>query len=167
MRQRRLMAAAGTATVVAALGFGSGASYAYFDSHGSGTGVVTTGSLSGVTVVDDGASTDGLLLPGAGADVVVAVHDADAFAVTVTDVEQSPGSTITADAAHADAGCSGSATGVSFADAGGTGGLPATVGPGATVDVHLSGAARMSDAAADACQGARFTIPVTVTLRQG
>jgi hypothetical protein len=68
--------------------------------------------------------------------------------------------TITADAAHP--GCT--TTGVTFAD---QAGLNTAIAGSGTTLVHLPGAAAMSTASSNGCQGATFSIPVSISVREG
>lgn len=135
--------------------------YAYWSAPGSGIGAgsAATTNLAGVGLVPIAVGTDlnaTTLLPGGTADAIIKVANPNAYPVTVTSVAQTSGQAIAA--AN---GCS--PTGVSFASQTGTWSVPAnTTG---TV-IHLTGAVSMSTAAANACQGTTFTIPVTVTVQK-
>ncbi len=106
------------------------------------------------------------LQPGTAADLVVTVRNPNAAAVTVTSVEQGGGVTVvggsgcTSDPAWP--GTLGS-SGVTVTP---TTGLSVAVAGGATVTIHLPGAASMTTASAAGCQGATFLVPVTVGVRQ-
>jgi len=78
--------------------------------------------------------------------------------VTVTGVAGN--GSITPDAGHA--GCT--TTGVSFTD---QTGLSISVPASGQTQTTLSGAATMSNASLNACQGATFTIPVTISGASG
>jgi hypothetical protein len=86
--------------------------------------------------------------------VKLTVTNPNGFAVTVTGV--TGGGAITSDKG---ATCNAS-TGVTFTN---TTGLSQAIGAGATVTFSLAGKAAMSNSSVDACQGAIFTIPVTLT----
>lgn len=105
--------------------------------------------------LSDGQATVADLYPGGTGAVKVTVTNPNAFAVTVTGVAAAAGTITSNKGASCDA-----ATGVSFTD---TTGLSATVGASATVTISLAGKAAMSNSSANACQGAIFTIPVTLT----
>jgi hypothetical protein len=148
------------ATVIAlALGVGGGAAYAYFTSSGSGTGAATTGTLGPVTLQAVTGGPNNALVPGGTADVLLDVKNTNAYAVTLVDVDLTSGGTITADAGHS--GCT--VTGVTLTNQDGlSDNLPAN----ATTAIHLSGAASMSTASSSGCQGATFSIPVTITVHK-
>jgi hypothetical protein len=137
----------------------AGAAFAYFTATGSGSGAATATTMQTVTVAalvgGDGPSSS--LVPGGpAADVILRVNNPNVFSVSVYSVTAN--GAITADAGHA--ACA--TTGVTFTP---------PVNPSITVPagsslVHLSGAAAMSTASLSACQGATFSIPVTLTVRR-
>jgi len=152
---RRVLAAALAAAV---LGMAAGAAYAYFTATGSGAGSASAGTLQTVTISATAGSPTTPLLPGETGDVVLEVSNPNAFAVTLVSVTGS--GTITVDGAHS--GCNPSA--VTFTS---QTGLSISI-PASSTDyqVDLPGAASMSAAAANACQGATFSIPVTITVEK-
>jgi hypothetical protein len=83
--------------------------------------------------------------------VSFSVHNPNNFQVEITD--------ITADTITADNSCS--PTGMTFTD---QHGLSTPISALGTIPV--SGSASMGAGSASACQGATFTIPVTVTVKQ-
>jgi hypothetical protein len=82
------------------------------------------------------------------------VTNPNPFAVTVTAVTGA--GAITSDKGAA---CN-TSTGVTFTN---TSGLSQAVGAGATVTFSLAGKVAMSNASDNSCQGAVFTVPVTLT----
>jgi hypothetical protein len=104
--------------------------------------------------LSDGSATVADLYPGGTGAVKITVTNPNGFAVTVTAV--SGAGTITSDKG---ASCN-SSTGVTFTD---TTGLSQVVGAGATATFSLAGKAALSNGSANACQGAIFTIPVTLS----
>jgi len=157
MRRRSLLLVAAVTLVV---GIGAGAAYGYFTSSGSGSGSASAGTMQTVTVVAlaGGDSPNSTLLPGGPtADVILRVSNPNSYAVTLTSVTAS--GTITA------SGGVGTCitTGVSFI---------APSSPSITIDpgnhlVDLPGAASMGANADNGCQGATFSIPVTITAHKG
>jgi hypothetical protein len=147
----------GGLVLVTALG-GTGA-WAYWSAGGSGAHVAGTGSIQpvAVTALVSGDQAGSALLPGGpAAGVVLRVHNANPFPVRLTGVTAS--GPITADAGHP--GCT--TTGVTF--------LPPTdpdiaVPASGSLLVELPAAASMASSSSAGCQGAVFTIPVTVTAR--
>ena len=147
------------ATAALALGIGGGGAFAYFTSHGSGTGAATTGTLGAVTIESATTSPTTVLVPGGTGDVVLDIENTNSYAVTLVSVTGT-GGTINADAGHASC----TTTGVTFTD---QTGLSTTLpGSNQTTVVHLSGAASMSAASSNGCQGATFSIPVTITVKE-
>ena len=150
------------AIVALILGLGAGAAFAFFTSHASGTGSGSTGTLQPVTVVAlaGGDSPNSSLLPGGpAADVILRVSNPNSYAVTLISVAGGPGS-ITADAGHPLC----TTTGVSFSN---QSALNVNLVANTTTLVHLPGAATMSTSSSNGCQGATFSIPVTITVQKG
>jgi len=157
-RQRRLVLAV-SGVVALAVGAGAGAAFAFFSSSGSGSGSGTTGTLEPVTVTAFvGGDTPGsVLVPRGTADVILRVINPNAQVVTLISV--SPNGTVTADASHP--GCT--VTGVTLT-------APTTLSdpitPLGTTLVHLNNAASMSAASSNGCQGATFSIPVSIAVHE-
>jgi hypothetical protein len=128
--------------------------YAAWTTNGSGSGYAKAGSASPLTTVDVSATTPATLYPGANGDVLVRINNPNTFPVRVTAI--SGNGTITA------AGGTGTCTttGVTFTN---QSGLPIDISASSAVTSTLTGAAHMSNASDDGCQGATFTIPVSLT----
>jgi hypothetical protein len=138
--------------VVAGL-MASGVAWAAWTADGTGNGYAKASTAQALTTSDASASTFATqLYPGGSGDVKVTINNPNPYAVNVTSITGS--GTITADAGHS--GCT--TTGVSFTNQTGTWSVAAS---GSTT-VTLSGAASMSNASLNACQGAVFTIPVSL-----
>jgi hypothetical protein len=120
---------------------------------GSGDAYAKATTASALTIGDASASTAAQLYPGGSGDVKVKVTNPNSFDVTVTGVTRT--GTIASDKGAA---CNAS-TGVTFTN---QTGLTATVAAGQTETLTLTGAAGMSNASDNSCQGALFTIPVSV-----
>jgi len=137
------------------LAAGSGTAVAYWRTTGTGDVAATAGQLQPVTVVAlAGETPNTRLVPGGAArDVVVKISNQNAFDVTLVAVALNGSIT-------AGNGCT--PTGVHLVT---PTNLPLTLPPGTSVN-HLAGAATMDDTSAAACQGASFTIPVTVTVHR-
>ena len=118
-----------------------------------GNGYAKATSAQNLTLSDASASTVAQLYPGGTGDVEVKVTNPNPFAVTVTSVAGA--GTITSDKGAA---CNAS-TGVTYTD---QTGLTQAVGAGATLTFTLPGAAAMSNSTSSSCQGAVFSIPVTL-----
>jgi hypothetical protein len=133
--------------------------YAAWTTNGTGSGYAKAGTSQALTTVDVSASTSATLYPGVSGDVLLRVKNPNPYAVTVTAV--SGNGTITPDGGHS--GCS--PTGVTFTNQTGlTINVPAkSGGVDGEVETTLTNAASMSNASVNACQGATFTIPVSLT----
>jgi len=135
--------------ITAAVTFGSWAV-----GSSSGNGYAKAVSAQNLTLSDASASTTAQLYPGGTGDLVVKVTNPNAFGVTVTAVTAA--GPITSDKGAA---CNAS-TGVTFTNATG---LSQSVAGGATVTFSLVGKVAMSNASDTSCQGAVFTVPVSLT----
>jgi predicted phage tail protein len=153
--KRRILALVIAAVLVS---LGAGVAYAYFTSTGSGAGSAGDGTLQTVTIDATAGSPSTPLLPGGTGDVALQVSNPNGFAVTLVAVTGS--GTITVDSEHS--GCDPSV--VTFTDQ--TGLSTSIPGDSTGYQVYLDGAASMSTAAANACQGATFSIPVTITVQK-
>jgi len=134
-----------------------GTAYAFWTTTGSGSGSAGAGMAQPLTTSPVAVSS-GLLYPGAAGDVRIKVDNPNPFPVTVTDVVGT--GTITSDKGAA---CD-AATGVSFTDVTG-GSLPVPASGSATFT--LANAVSMDNSSDDSCQGATFTIGVTLTAASG
>ena len=132
----------------------TGLVYAAWTSNGSGSGYAKAGSAQALTTVDVSASTTATLYPGATGDVILKIDNPNSYPVRVTDVTGN--GAITADAGHP--GCV--TTGVTFIN---QTGKSIDIAANAQTQVTLSGAAKMSNASDNGCQGATFTIPVSLS----
>lgn len=138
--------------VLGAVGIAIGA----WNATGSGTGYAKAGTSSSLTLGDASASTVADLYPGVtNGNVKITVTNPNPFPVSITTVSQTASTSITSDKGAA---CNAS-TGVTFST---QSGLSLALGAGATSTFTLSGAVAMSNASANACQGAVFSIPVDV-----
>ena len=158
MRKRIINRKLAVGVIVAAFA-AVGLVYAAWTTNGTGSAYAKAGTAAAISTVDVSASTSATLYPGVSGDVLIKLDNPNPYPVTVTAI--SGNGTITADAGHS--GCT--TTGVTFtnqsslslvipAKSGGTDGVLQTT---------LSGAASMTNASLNACQGATFTIPVTIS----
>ena len=133
--------------------------YAAWTTNGTGNAYSKAGTAQTLSTVDVSASTSATLYPGVSGDVLVKIDNPNPYAVTVTAVTGN--GTITADAGHS--GCT--TTGVTFTNQSSLSlSVPAkSGGVDGVLQTTLTGAASMSNASLNACQGATFTIPVTLT----
>jgi hypothetical protein len=153
LKKRNIIAAGMTLIVMAAVGF----VYAAWTTNGSGSGYAKAGTASALTTVDVSATTAASLYPGVNGDVKLQISNPNPFPVRVTAVSlNGQQSDIAADGGHS--GCT--TTGVTFTN---QSGLTIDVAASSSTTTTLSGAASMSNASLNACQGATFTVPVSLT----
>jgi len=134
-------------TTVAAV-FGVGVGFAAWTNYGEGSGTVTAGSATALTVTVSNVTG---LFPTKSVDVPFTVTNPNPYAVTLSKAELK---SVTVDAGHS--GCVASVvTGsdVTLSD------VVATSGTSASHNFPVT----MSNAATDACQGAVFTVTLGVT----
>ena len=151
MKSRKRLIGAGIAVVALTA---AGLVYAAWTTSGSGTGYAKAQSSQALTTVDVSASTTASLYPGASGNVQMRLSNPNPYPVRVTSVTGN--GAITADAGHATC----VTTGVTFAN---QTGLTLDIAAGGTLDRTLNGAASMTNASDNGCQGATFTIPVSLT----
>ena len=120
---------------------------------GSGNAYAKATTASVLTLSDASAATTAQLYPGGSGDVKVKVTNPNAFDVTITGVTGN--GTVTSDKGAA---CN-AATGVTFTN---QANLSLSLAAGATTTFTLTGAASMTNASDTTCQGAVFTVPVSV-----
>jgi hypothetical protein len=155
MRTRPFLIALSAAGLITCLS--AGAAYAYFTSSGLGAGSVSVGSMQTITVSATMATPGHLLVPGGSGDVTLEVTNPNAFPVTLLSVTSS--GMITADAGHS--GCT--TTGVTFTS---QTALSTPIAASSTTAIDLKGAAAMDTTSSDGCQGATFSVPVTITVQK-
>ena len=158
MRTHNLKKRTAVLTILACLGL-VGLVYAAWTTNGTGSGYAKAGTAQSISTVDVSASTSATLYPGVSGDVLIKLDNPNPYAVTVTAATGS--GSITADAGHS--GCT--TTGVTFTNQTGLSlVIPAkSGGVDGVLQTTLTGATSMSNASLNACQGATFTIPVTLT----
>ena len=142
------------ATVVAVFAVAAGVAYAAWTASGSGSGYAKAGSAQALTTLDASAVTSATLYPGVSGDVKLKVNNPNPYPVRITSVTGA--ATITSDKGAA---CDAS-TGVTFTN---PSGLTLDVAASSSGTFTLSGAVAMSNASDNSCQGALFTIPVTLS----
>jgi hypothetical protein len=143
------------AGVAVLLSLASGTAFAYFTTSGAGAASASTGTMLTVTLAATAGTPSTPLYPGGTGDVTLRVTNPNGYVVTLVSVAGT-GGTITASN-----GCS--PTGVTFTD---QAGLNIPIAASGTTQVDLPGAAAMDATSANACQGATFSIPVTITVRK-
>ena len=152
--RRRLIFAAVTVMALGIVSLG----YAAWTSSGNGTGFAKASTAQSLTSVTVSAASAGLY-PGATADLTLKLSNPNPYPVTITDVTGN--GSITADASHATCGQDANhPTGVSYTD---QHSLSISVPANGTSDVTVSNSVHMGNASDNSCQGATFTIPVTLS----
>lgn len=151
-KRRRAIAGGITFIVLAAAGL----VYAQWLAGGSGAGYAKAGTAQDLSTTDVSATTDATLYPGASGDVEIQIDNPNPYPVEVTSITRD--GAITADSGHPNC----VTTGVTFTD---QTGLSIDVPANASATETLSGAAQMSNASDNGCQGAVFTIPVDLSGR--
>lgn len=149
-RPKQLIVAAVTVLVLGAVGL----VYAAWTTSGNGSGYAKATSAQQLTTVDVSASTNATLYPGANGDVLIKISNPNPYPVRVTQVTGN--GAITADSNHP--GCA--TTGVTFTD---QTGKSIDVPANGSTQATLTNAAHMSNASDNGCQGATFTIPVSLS----
>lgn len=159
MNRRTLgMVAMILAIVVVTVG-GAGVAYAYWTAGGAGSGLGATGSTVPLTLTPGTPSAS--LLPGSQTDVVLTMTNTNSASVKLSslalDTSQGAGG-FAVDSGHS--GCTLSTLSFPTQTNGGAGwSVPGKVGAtNGTLAVTLANALSMSASAANACQGATFTV---------
>jgi hypothetical protein len=151
--RRKIVALAVTAVALVTAGL----VWAAWLAGGTGSGYAKAGTASALTTVDVSASTPATLYPGGTGDVKLQISNPNPYPVRVTGVSlNGTNADITPDAGHASC----TTTGVSYTN---QTGLTIDIPANGSTTSTLTGAAAMSNASSDGCQGATFTIPVTLT----
>jgi hypothetical protein len=132
----------------------AGVAFAAWTATGTGSGYAKATTAQALTTVDVSASTAATLYPGATGDAKLRIDNPNPYPVRVTDVAGSGAIT-----SNAGAACN-AATGVTFSN---QSGLTLDVAAGSAATFTLTGSVAMSNASDTSCQGAVFTIPVTLT----
>jgi hypothetical protein len=133
-----------------AVGVGLGA----WSIGGTGNGSAKATTASAITLADASAFTSADLYPGATGNLKLRATNPNPFPVRITAV--SGNGTITSDKGAA---CDAS-TGVTLAN---QSGLTLDLAAGATATLTVANAVSMSNSSDNSCQGAIFTVPVSVT----
>ena len=158
MRKQLINRKLAVAVIVAVMAI-VGLVYAAWTTNGTGEAYAKAGTSQAIGTIDVSASTTATLYPGISGDVLIKLDNPNQYAVTVTAI--SGNGSITPDGGHS--GCT--TTGVTFSNQTGLSlVIPAkSGGVNGVLQTSLTNAASMSNASLNACQGATFTIPVTLT----
>jgi hypothetical protein len=142
-------------TVVALLlgaTFAGSIAFAAWTATGSGSGYARATTAQALTTVDVSATTTATLYPGGSGPLHLEITNPNDYPIRVTDVTGN--GAITA----SNGGCN--ASSVTFTD---QSGLTLDVAAGASAEFTVNGAVHMDGTANDSCQGAVFTIPVSLS----
>jgi hypothetical protein len=150
-RKRKLIVAS-VVLVAAIVAVGVGLSA--WSLGGSGNGAAKATTASNITLADATAFTTADLYPGATGNLKLRATNPNPFPVRITAV--SANGTITSDKGAA---CDAS-TGVTFSN---QTGLTLDLAAGATATLTVPNSVSMSNASDNSCQGAVFTVPVSLT----
>lgn len=142
------------AVIVLLVGLGVTVAFAAWTTNGTGNATAKAQSAQALTTVDVSATTPATLYPGATGDVRLRIDNPNPYPVRVTGVAGN--GAITSDAGTA---CTAS-TGVSFTN---QTGLALDVAANSQDTFTLTGSVAMSNASHTSCQGAVFTVPVSLT----
>ena len=148
-RKRTAVAVVAVGAVIA-VGVGMGA----WSVTGSGNGAAKATTASAITLADATGFTSADLYPGATGNLKLRATNPNAFPVRITAV--SGNGTVTSDKGAA---CDAS-TGVSVTN---QTGLTLDLAAGATATLTVPNTVSMSNASDNSCQGAVFTVPVSLT----
>ena len=150
-KKRKFIVIAGVLVLaIVAVGVGLGA----WSLGGSGNGAAKATTASNVTLADATAFTSADLYPGATGNLKLRVTNPNPFPVRITTV--SGNGTITSDKGAA---CDAS-TGVTFTN---QTGLTLDLAAGVTGTLTVPSSVSMTNASDNSCQGAVFTVPVSIT----
>ncbi len=156
MKDRKFGRKATIVAVVTGSMLVAGVALAAWTATGTGTGAAKATTATALTVANGTASAD--LYPGfADGDLSVDVTNPNSYDIEVSAVEYTGG-------AITGAGGIGTCTttGVTM-DAGSIAVGPTTITAGSTVNIPVADVINMDNTSDNGCQGATFTIPVTVT----
>jgi hypothetical protein len=150
-RKRKLIVVAAVLVLaIVAVGVGLGA----WSLGGTGNGSAKATTASNITLADASAYTSADLYPGATGNLKLRATNPNSFPVRITAV--SGNGTITSDKGAA---CDAS-TGVTFTN---QTGLTLDLAAGATATLTVPNSVSMSNSSDNSCQGAVFTVPVSLT----
>ena len=148
-RRKAFIVAAAAVLVVAV-----GVAYAAWTAGGSGSGYAKATTAQALSTLDVSATTSATLYPGATGDLKLEIDNPNPYPVRITSVSGS--GAITSDKGAA---CNAS-TGVTFSN---QSGLTLDVPASSSASFTLSGSVAMSNASDNSCQGAVFTVPVSLS----
>jgi hypothetical protein len=136
----------------------SGAAFAYWTVTGIGAASANSGTISTPSVVAlaGGDAPSSALLPGGTSDVILRIVNPNSYALTLTSISVNGSIAVTG----ATGTCTSSGVTTNFPSS------PTIAVPVGSSLVHLPGAALMSLGSQSGCQGATFSIPVSVSFQK-
>jgi hypothetical protein len=160
---RRLAAKTAAATITLCLATGAGGAYAYWATVGAGSGAATNGTMATITVeaLVAGDSPANTLVPGGTAAVAVRALNPNSFPVQVYAIRGNG----PAKADSSPTGCT-TTTGVRFVDPAVPLAPALSIPANSSILITLPNAAAMSADSPSGCQGATFSLPVTLEARK-
>lgn len=145
------------------VGIAGGAAYGYFVSSGSGTGSASTGSIQ-VTINAQTGTPNVSLVPGGSGDLVFQVKNENPAGNSIVSVALN--GTIIPDSGHSGCTTTNSNPVVTLSIPGAD--LPVSlVANTASQQIDLANAVTMDATATSNCQGATFSVPITITVKKG
>ncbi len=139
--------------VIATTLLAAGVAFAAWNASGTGSGYAKATTAQVLTTSDVAATTTAQLYPGGTADVKIKIHNPNPYPVRITSITGT--GAITSDKGAA---CDAS-TGVTYTNQSGT----FDVSANSDASFTLVGAVAMSNASDNTCQGAVFTVPVSLS----
>ncbi|OYV61557.1 MAG: hypothetical protein B7Z69_00390 [Actinobacteria bacterium 21-73-9] len=137
----------------------SGAAVAYYSARASSSTVVNVGSAKAVSVVAATGTPSTPLYPGGVGDVTLTVDNPNSFSVRIIALGPSPAASVTAKGGVGPC----SVTGVTVSS---LTGLDVVVPPGDGDVIDVPGAVTMGPDSQSGCQGATFSVPVSLTVEK-
>ncbi|MDX3188704.1 hypothetical protein PV458_09895 [Streptomyces sp. MN03-5084-2B] len=143
-------------TTVVGATLGGGIAVAAWTSSGSGAANAKAGTASAPTTgpVDASAITTGLLYPGIDGNALIRITNPNPYSVKVTDIIANGTATVSGTSGT----CAGNTVNWNTKQAN------TVLAAGATSTITVTGAVTMVATAPDGCQGAVYSLPVTVTV---
>ena len=143
-----------SAALVALLG--AGIAYAAWTTNGAGSGYAKAGTAQSLTTLDASGSVTNTLVPGGSGDFAITIKNTNPYAVSVSAV-----TTGTPAGSGGTGTCT--TTGVTINTATVNATLPWSVPANGTLTKVVANGASMDNTSDTGCQGATFTVPVTLT----
>lgn len=157
IRFRRLGKKLSVASILTVCLLAAGIAYAAWTASGSGSGYAKAGTAQALTTLDASGSVTTTLVPGGSGQFAIKVSNPNAYAVSVTGV--TVGGPVVASGGIGTC----TTTGVTISQSAVTAPLPFAVPANGTYTDVVANGASMDNTSDNGCQGATFTVPVTLT----